>query len=93
MREKGWEERGLKAHSKNSDFGTPLISVLLSGLSTCTVNLFSQGHQPGKAQEKRAQVNQQDPMEHVFSQSCCNKLCTTSRQTQEITAGHHTHKI
>ena len=25
MREKGWEERGLKVHSKNSDFGTPLI--------------------------------------------------------------------
>ena len=24
-REKGWEERGPKAHSKNSDFGTPLI--------------------------------------------------------------------
>ena len=22
MREKGWEERGPKAHSKNSDFGT-----------------------------------------------------------------------
>ena len=26
MREKGWEERGPKAHSKNSDFSTPLIS-------------------------------------------------------------------
>ena len=25
MRGKGWEERGPKAHSKNSDFGTPLI--------------------------------------------------------------------
>ena len=25
MREEGWEERGLKAHSKNSDFGTPMI--------------------------------------------------------------------
>ena len=25
MREKGWEERGPKAHSKNSDFGTPVI--------------------------------------------------------------------
>ena len=25
MREKGWEERGPKAHSKNSDFSTPLI--------------------------------------------------------------------
>ena len=25
MREKGWEERGPKAHSKNSDFGTPII--------------------------------------------------------------------
>ena len=25
MREKGWEERGPKAHSKNSDFGTPMI--------------------------------------------------------------------
>ena len=23
MREKGWEESGSKAHSKNSDFGTP----------------------------------------------------------------------
>ena len=32
MREKGWEERGPKAHSKNSDFGTPLIYVLFSGL-------------------------------------------------------------
>ena len=31
MREKGWEERGPKAHSKNSDFGTPMISVLFSG--------------------------------------------------------------
>ena len=28
MREKGWKERGPKAHSKNSDFGTPLIYVL-----------------------------------------------------------------
>ena len=28
--EKGWEERGPKAHSKNSDFGTPVISVLFS---------------------------------------------------------------
>ena len=25
MRLKGWEERRPKAHSKNSDFGTPLI--------------------------------------------------------------------
>ena len=25
MREKGWEDRGPKKHSKNSDFGTPLI--------------------------------------------------------------------
>ena len=25
MREKGWEERGPKAHSKNSDLGTPII--------------------------------------------------------------------
>ena len=25
MREKAWEERGPKAHSKNSDFGTLLI--------------------------------------------------------------------
>ena len=25
MSEEGWEERGPKAHSKNSDFGTPLI--------------------------------------------------------------------
>ena len=28
MREKGWEERGPKAHSQNSDFGTAVISVL-----------------------------------------------------------------
>ena len=27
MREKGWEEKGPKAHSKNSDFGTPMIEV------------------------------------------------------------------
>ena len=32
MRAKGWEERGPKAHSKNSDFGTPLIQILLGGL-------------------------------------------------------------
>ena len=25
MRDKGWEERGPKAHSKNSDFGTSMI--------------------------------------------------------------------
>ena len=25
MRGKGWEERGPKAYSKNSDFGTPMI--------------------------------------------------------------------
>ena len=25
MREKGWEERGPKAHSKSSDVGTPMI--------------------------------------------------------------------
>ena len=25
MREKGWEERGPKAHSRNLDFGTPAI--------------------------------------------------------------------
>ena len=25
MREKEWEERGPKAHSRNSDFSTPLI--------------------------------------------------------------------
>ena len=25
MRAKGWEERGPKPHSKNSDFSTPLI--------------------------------------------------------------------
>ena len=30
MREEGWEERGPKAHSKNSDFGTLLILVLFS---------------------------------------------------------------
>ena len=34
MREKSWQERGPKAHSKNSDFGTPLIQVLFSGLPT-----------------------------------------------------------
>ena len=35
MREKGWEERGPKARSKNSDFGTPMIFyVLFSGLPT-----------------------------------------------------------
>ena len=32
MREKGWEERGPKAHLKNSDFGIPLIQALFSGL-------------------------------------------------------------
>ena len=32
MREKGWAERVPKAHSKNSDFGTPLILVLFIGL-------------------------------------------------------------
>ena len=32
MRGKGWEERGPKTHSKNSDFRTPLIWVLFSGL-------------------------------------------------------------
>ena len=32
MREKGWEERGPKAPSKNSDFGTPMILVLFSDL-------------------------------------------------------------
>ena len=25
MREKGWEEKGPKAHSKNSDFGNSMI--------------------------------------------------------------------
>ena len=30
MREKGWEERGPKAHLKNSDFGTPTILLLFS---------------------------------------------------------------
>ena len=29
MREKGREERGPKAHSKNSEFGTPLIGYSL----------------------------------------------------------------
>ena len=29
MREKGWGERGPKAHSKNSDFGTPMIRYSL----------------------------------------------------------------
>ena len=32
MGEKGWEERGPKACLKNSDFGTPMIQVLFSGL-------------------------------------------------------------
>ena len=32
MREKGWEERGLKAHTKNSNFGASMIEVLFSGL-------------------------------------------------------------
>ena len=40
MRGKGWEERGPKAHSKNSknsDFGTPLIicTLSISGLPNC----------------------------------------------------------
>ena len=30
MREKGWEARGPKALSKNSDVGTPMIQVLSS---------------------------------------------------------------
>ena len=30
----GGDERGPKAHSKNSDFGTPLIEVLFSSLPT-----------------------------------------------------------
>ena len=34
MREKGWEERGPEAHSKNSEFGTSMIYVLFSGLPT-----------------------------------------------------------
>ena len=33
MSENGWEERGPKAHSMNSDLGTPMIEVLFSGLS------------------------------------------------------------
>ena len=32
MREKGWEERGEKADSKNSDFGTPMIRYSLVAL-------------------------------------------------------------
>ena len=32
VREKGWEERGPKAPSKNSEFGTPMIYLLFSGL-------------------------------------------------------------
>ena len=37
IRERGWEERAPKAHFKNSDFGTPMIWVLSSGLpaSSC----------------------------------------------------------
>ena len=31
MKEKGQDERGPEKHSKNSDFGTPLILVLFSG--------------------------------------------------------------
>ena len=38
MREKGWEERGPKARSKNSDFGTPMIQVLFSGLPLNLLN-------------------------------------------------------
>ena len=34
MREKRWEERGPKAHSKNSALCTPVILVLFSGLAT-----------------------------------------------------------
>ena len=30
MSEKGWAERDPKAHSKNPDFGTPLIQVLFT---------------------------------------------------------------
>ena len=41
MREKGWEERGPKAHSKKSDFGTPLIQVLFSGLPKISVFQFT----------------------------------------------------
>ena len=35
-REKGWEERAPKAHSKNSDFGTPMLQVLFDGLPNKT---------------------------------------------------------
>ena len=34
MKEKGWEGRGPKAHSKNSDFDTPMVSVLFSDLAS-----------------------------------------------------------
>ena len=44
MRGKGWEERGPEKHSKNSDFGTPLIYVLVSGLPN-RPDCESLGHQ------------------------------------------------
>ena len=34
MSGEGWEKRGPTARPKNSDFGTPMIQVLLSGLPT-----------------------------------------------------------
>ena len=34
MRDKGWEKRGPKAHSKNSDCGTPTPQVLFSTFQT-----------------------------------------------------------
>ena len=41
MREKGWEERGPKAHSKNSDFGTPYdLGTLLVSFQLRTPVLF-----------------------------------------------------
>ena len=41
MRGKGWEGRGPKRRSKNSDFGTPLIQVLFSGLPSVRKILVS----------------------------------------------------
>ena len=38
MREKRVGGKGPKAHSENSDFGTPMIEVLFSGLSIRCAN-------------------------------------------------------
>ena len=41
MRGKRVGGRGPKAHSKNSDFGTPVVSVLFSGIPTYTAECGS----------------------------------------------------